>query len=158
MYTGAGAKKTARQDLDEAFAKSRGAAIVLAITAAFTGIQGLILFFSLPPDLLDLAAAEDEAALLQLGTLVYVIVFFLITLICMLFAWLMRSRIAMAVGLLIYGLNWLSFVIVLMEGGFDPTGILMNIIAPIFLVRSIIAASRYHSLRRAKPVDPDVFS
>ena len=158
MYEGAGTRKSDRQRLDEAFSRSRGAAIVLAITAGFTVIQTGVLAMNLPPGAFDLAAAGDETAALQVGTVIYVGLFCAFATTTMLFAWLMRSRIAMAAGLLLYALNWLDFIVTLMDGRFIPTGILMNVIAPIFLVRSIMAAQTYHKLRRAKPVDLEVFA
>jgi len=158
MYQGAGAAKSDRAQFDDAFARSRGAAIVLAITSVFTGGQTIFLWLTLPPGAWDAAVAGDQAAAIQMVLAIYVSLYFLVALITMLFAWLMRSRIAMVVGLLLYSLNWLNFVLELMAGRFEPAGILMMVVGPFYLIRSIIAAQRYHQMKRTKLLDPEVFA
>ena len=158
MYQGVTAAKSDKHKLEEAFDRSRGAAIVLGITTVFTGGQAAFLFFTLPAGAWELAAQGDETSAIQVVTACYVTLYFLIALTTMLCAWLMRSRIAMGVGLLLYGLNWLNFVLELMAGNFAPAGFLMNIVGPVYLVRSFIAAQTYHALKRTKPVDPEVFA
>jgi hypothetical protein len=157
MYTGAGAKKSDIQKRDEAFGKSRGASIVLGVTAGFTAAQAAFLFFTLPPGVIEQAAVDEQAALL-LGTAMYVALYCLLALVLMLFAWLMRSRVAMALGLTLYALNWISFVMELMAGQFQMAGLLMNVVGPYYIIRSIFYATRYHSLRKSKAVDPEVFA
>jgi uncharacterized membrane protein len=158
MYTGAGAKKSDIQKRDEAFARSRGAAIVLAVTAGFTAAQAAILFFNLPPGVIEQAADQDEQAALLLGTAIYVALYCVLALVLMLFAWLMRSRVAMALGLTLYALNWINFVMELMAGQFQMAGLLMNVVGPYFIIRSIFYATRYHSMRKRKAIDPEVFA
>jgi hypothetical protein len=158
MYAGAGEKKSDIQKRDEAFARSRGASIVLGLTAGFTAAQAAMLFFSMPEGVIEGAAAGDEASALVLGTAVYVSLYCLLAAVLALFAWLMRSRAAMVLGLLLYALNWVSFVMVLMAGQFQFGGLLMNVVAPYFLIRSIFYATRYHSLKKSKAVDPEVFA
>jgi hypothetical protein len=158
MYTGAGATKSDNAKLDEAFARSRGASIVLGITAGFTAVQAGMLFLNLPPGVIDAAAAGEEAAATALGMAAYVTLYCLLALTCALFAWLMRSRVAMAIGLIPFALNWLDFVLVLMAGQLPFAGLLMNVAGPVFIVRSIFYATRYHSMKRRKTVDPEVFA
>jgi hypothetical protein len=158
MYAGAGEKKSDIQKRDEAFARSRGASIVLGLTAGFTAVQAAMLFFGMPDGVIEGAAAGDEAAALMLGTAIYVSLYCLLAAVFALFAWLMRSRVAMVLGLLLYALNWASFISLLLAGQFQFSGLLMNVVAPYFLIRSIFYATRYHRLRKSKPVDPEVFA
>lgn len=159
MYSaGVSQKKSDIQKRDEAFANSRAGAIVLGVTAAFTAIQCAILVMGLPPGVFDAVALGDEAATIALGTAIYVALYCLLALVLMLFAWLMRSRLAMALGLLLYALNWASFVMVIMEGGFEFSGMLMNVVGPYVLIRSTFYATRYHSLKGRRSVDPEVFA
>jgi hypothetical protein len=156
--TGAGAARSHKHQLDEAFARSRSASIVLTVLAALTGTQLGLLMAAAPPDLVDAAGANEGEAAMLLGSIVYVVLFAVAALVCALFAWIMRSRVAMILGLALVGINWLDYILVLLNGQFTVRGVIANAIVTFFLVRSLQAAFVYHKLKSAGPVDPEVFS
>ncbi len=158
MYTGSGGKASDATMMREAFDQSRSGAIILTLQTVFVGFQTGYFYFTMQPGTIELAAAGDEQAALYFVNVIYFTLYFLIAGVAMLFAWLMRSRIAMVVGLLLFALNWANFAFAAMAGQFAYQGLVMNVAGPIFLVRGFIAAGRYHRLRRTKGVDPEVFA
>jgi hypothetical protein len=74
----------------------------------------------------------------------------LIAVVAAVFAWLKRSRIAMAVGLALLGVNWATYAMTLARGDFDLRGVVFTVIGTALLIRALQAAVRYHALKRQK--------
>jgi hypothetical protein len=153
----AGGAKTGGLTLEEAFARSRTGAIVLAVLAVLTATQMGFVLAAMPPDLLGKASAGNEEARFLLGTTIYVVVYVLIAAAAALFAWLKRSRIAMIVGLLLLGVNWVTYIITLAQGNFDLRGVIFTVVGTALLIRALQAAVRYHGLKQ-KPAGAEVSS
>ena len=139
--------------LEDAFARSRTGAIVLAVLAVLTATQMGFVLAAMPPDLLGKANAGDEEAQFIVGTTIYVVVYVLIAVIAAVFAWLKRSRIAMVIGLLLLGVNWVTYFITLAQGGFDLRGVIFTVVGTALLIRALQAAVRYHELNGQKPAE-----
>jgi len=141
------------EEEEKAFNNSRPGFIVLIVLAVMQ------LGFVVTGAPVNLAPATETTD----GVLLLVINFVLgcaaVALICAFFAWQKRSRIAMGIGLLLVGINWLG-ISMSMADGFNLNGVAVNFIATIFLISSLLAAFQYHRLRKqaAGEVDPEVFS
>jgi hypothetical protein len=152
----AGETKTGGLTLEEAFARSRTGSIVLAVLAVLTATQMGLVLAATPPDLFGRANAGNEEAQFIVGTTIYVVVYVLIAVVAAVFAWLKRSRIAMIVGLLLLGVNWVTYFITLAQGDFDLRGVIFTVVGTALLIRALQAAVRYHALKGPAPPDGGV--
>lgn len=77
-------------------------------------------------------------------------VWILVALVAAFFAWRARSRAAMCVGLMLVALNWASCIAEMASGRFSAQGAAINLLAPVLLVRGLLAAHRYQELKRTE--------
>lgn len=141
-------------DLDEtgAFRRARNGAIVLTVLVASYVVQFLLAAmpaFSRYPDLLT-AATYDENAAIALFSVGMLATLSVLAIIASLFAWTVRSRIAMWFGAFLFVLNWFFYIVVWASGEFEVSGLLLNILGPYYLWKGIRGANRYHALRSGR--------
>jgi hypothetical protein len=149
---------TKELDLEGAFQRSRNGAIVLTVVLGSYILQLLLI---LTPAIegwqtvfegIEPSDSQYEAVGMSviLGGLA------LLALVATLFAWFMRSRVAMWFGVAFFLLNWISYALVWMSGDFDISGLLLNILGPYYLWRGIQGAYRYHALKSGRVISADV--
>ncbi|MAP96225.1 MAG: hypothetical protein CMK07_14865 [Ponticaulis sp.] len=130
---------------------TKRAGVVLLILSAFIGFQ---LFMTLTG-----AMNEDLSQSEALDVKIYLAVYAVLALVCGVLAYVMQSRIALCVGMLLFLLNWVDFVLLIMEGQFGSPGFL-NIIGPFLVGLGIYRAFQYHRLKKRRPdeIDAEVFA
>jgi len=160
MATDISGVPTSELDLEGAFRRSRNGAIILTIVSISMLFQ---LAFVIGPGVEAFQSAFageyiGDAEAEALGSFVILGVLSLFAIILALFAWFMRSRIAMWLGGLLFVVNWLSYIFIWLSGEFEISGLLLNVLGPFFLWKGIQGANRYHALKRGRPkTDVSVF-
>lgn len=148
------------RDLDMAGCRlrSRNGAFVLLILAAsilFQAVLSTMSAFDYAPDLINDAGFDSQSADL-LGQLVIYYGLVAVVFVAGLFALFMQSRIAMLFGFLIFALDWVSIVTMWLSGRYTLSGLALNILGPIYLFIGLMAAFRYHKLRKSGKTEPDI--
>jgi hypothetical protein len=148
-------------DFDGAFRRSRNGAIVLSVLVVSYFIQS-IPFIGAAIEGWQMVLMQEEPTNGQveaIGVSVIMGGLIALSLIATLFAWFMRSRVAMVVGVLLFGLNWMFYILAWMSGDFDISGLLFNVLGPFYLWKGIQGANRYHALKngRASAADMSIF-
>ncbi len=153
--------KTRDLDLDGAFRRARNGAIVLTVLVVSYVLQlgvAAIPVLSTYPDLIELAQSDEDALAVLVGIGMLAGLAIAATALSV-FGWVSRSRVAMWLGFALFAVNWFFYIIVWMTGEFEVSGLLLNILGPIFLWKGIAGANQYHRLknRSARASDVAVF-
>ena len=138
-------------DMDAARKRIGAGALTLAILAAFIVFQFVMTWLQNSD---DYGLADEAKSLLTYLGVYSVLAFALAG-----FAFFMKSRIALSLGLICFVVNWIDFVMLIVQGEFSSPGIL-NIIGPFFVGRALWEAIRYHRLKKQVPdvIDVETFA
>jgi uncharacterized Tic20 family protein len=151
---------TSELDLEGAFRRSRNGAIVLTVVLVSYLIQTVPLIGPAVEVFQASIAGEfmNDAQAETLGMEIIMLGLSLFALILTLFAWFMRSRVAMWLGVLLFVFAWINYIFLWVSGDFEVSGLLLNILGPYYLWRGVQGANRYHALKRDRPqTDVSVF-